>query len=46
MFRNLGLNSKTGGGASSKMQIDISILNNRKTDRGQGAVIDIESNDK
>ena len=44
--RNLGLNSKTGGGASSKMQIDISILNNRKPDRGQGAVIDIESNDK
>jgi len=44
--RNLGLNSKTGGGASSKMQIDISILNNRKTDRGEGSVIDIESNEK
>jgi hypothetical protein len=44
--RNLGLNSKTSGGSASKMQIDISILNNRKADRGGGAVIDIESNDK
>lgn len=44
--RNLGLNAKTGGGASSKMQIDISILNNKKADRGQGTVIDIEPNDK
>lgn len=44
--RNLGLNAKTGGGASSKMQIDISILNNKKADRGNGTVIDIESNDK
>jgi len=43
--RNLGLNSKTGGGASSKMQIDISILNNKKADRGGGTVIDIEPND-
>lgn len=34
--RNLGLNSK-GGGASS-MQIDISILNNTKADRGGGAI--------
>jgi len=44
--RNLGLNAKTGGGASSKMQIDISILNNKRADRGNGTVIDIESNDK
>jgi predicted transcriptional regulator len=35
--RNLGLNAKTGGG-SSKMQIDISILNNSKADKGGGAV--------
>lgn len=35
--RNLGLNSKNGGG-SSKMQIDISILNNTEADRGDGAV--------
>lgn len=35
--RNLGLNSKNGGG-SSKMQIDISILNNTEADRGNGAV--------
>ena len=35
--RNLGLNSKTGGG-SSKMQIDISILNNSKADKGGGAI--------
>ena len=34
--RNLGLNAKSGG--SSKMQIDISILNNTKADRGGGAV--------
>jgi len=43
--RNLGLNSKTGGGAASKMQIDISILNNKRADRGEGTIIDIESND-
>lgn len=35
--RNLGLNSKNGGG-TSKMQIDISILNNTEADRGNGAV--------
>ena len=35
--RNLGLNSKSGGGASS-MRIDISILNNSKTDRGNGTI--------
>ena len=35
--RNLGLNARTGGG-SSKMQIDISILNDAKADRGNGAV--------
>ena len=34
--RNLGLNGKTGSGG--KMQIDISILNNTKADRGEGAV--------
>ncbi len=33
--RNLGLNAKNGG---STMQIDISILNNTKADRGGGAV--------
>lgn len=41
--RNLGLNSKSG--SAGKMQIDISILNNTKADRGNGAVkpvIDIE----
>jgi len=41
--RNLGLNSKNG--SASKMQIDISILNNTKADRGGGAVkpiIDLE----
>jgi transposase-like protein len=43
--RNLGLNSKAPN-AASKMQIDISILNNRKADRGRGAIIDIEPNDK
>jgi hypothetical protein len=35
--RNLGLNSKNGGGASN-MRIDISILNNSKTDRGNGTI--------
>lgn len=35
--RNLGLNAKTGGG-NSKMQIDISILNNSKADKGGGAI--------
>ena len=35
--RNLGLNSKSGGG-TSKMHIDISILNNVKADRGDGSV--------
>jgi hypothetical protein len=35
--RNLGLNSKSGGGASN-MRIDISILNNSKTDRGNGTI--------
>jgi hypothetical protein len=35
--RNLGLNSKSGGG-QSKMHIDISILNNTKADRGDGSV--------
>ena len=35
--RNLGLNAKTAGG-SGKLQIDISILNNAKADRGNGAV--------
>jgi transposase-like protein len=35
--RNLGLNAKNGGG-TSKMQIDISILNNTEADRGGGAV--------
>jgi predicted outer membrane repeat protein len=33
----LGLNAKTGGG-SSKMQIDISVLNNSKADKGGGAI--------
>ena len=36
--RNLGLNAKSGGG-NSKMQIDISILNNSKADKGGGAII-------
>ena len=43
--RSLGLNSKIG--ASSKMQIDISILNNTKADRGGGSaqpIIDIKPN--
>ena len=44
--RNLGLNAKTGGGGSSQMRIDISILNNKKADRGNGAIIDVEANDK
>ncbi len=35
--RNLGLNARTAGG-SGKLQIDISILNNAKADRGDGAV--------
>lgn len=45
--RNLGLNSKSSGG-TSKMHIDISILNNSAADKGDGAVkrkskiIDIE----
>ena len=34
--RNLGLNSKNGSGGT--MQIDISILNNTKADRGEGSV--------
>ena len=43
--RSLGLNAKVGG--NSKMQIDISILNNAKADKGAGSVqpiIDIEPN--
>jgi IS30 family transposase len=36
--RNLGLNAKTGGGNSGKMQIDISVLNNSKADKGGGAI--------
>lgn len=35
--RNLGLNAKSSGG-NSKMQIDISILNNSKADKGGGAI--------
>jgi transposase-like protein len=35
--RNMGLNAKTAGGGG-KLQIDISILNNAKADRGKGAV--------
>tara|TARA_R100001244_G_scaffold132276_2_gene107856 strand:- start:28 stop:600 length:573 start_codon:yes stop_codon:yes gene_type:complete len=35
--RNLGLNARTGGG-TGKVQIDISILNDAKADRGKGAV--------
>jgi hypothetical protein len=35
--RNLGLNSKTGGG-NSKLSIDISILNNGAADKGNGTV--------
>ena len=51
--RNLGLNAKTGGG-QSRMQIDISILNNSKADKGNGSldklkdktIIDVEPNDE
>ena len=35
--RNLGLNNK-GGGGTGKMQIDISILNNARADKGRGAI--------
>lgn len=35
--RNMGLNSKTAGG-SGKLQIDISILNNARADKGRGAI--------
>jgi len=35
--RNLGLNAKTGGG-TSKLSIDISILNNGAADKGNGTV--------
>ena len=35
--RNMGLNAKSGGGAG-KMQIDISILNNARADKGRGAI--------
>ena len=38
--RNLGLDNR--GGGSGKVQIDISILNNTKADKGKGAV-DIDS---
>ena len=47
--RNMGLNAKSAGG-SGKLQIDISILNNARADKGKGAVhvkpnkiIDVES---
>ena len=50
--RNLGLNAKNGGG-TSRMQIDISILNHAKADRGEGTVrkmkpkiIDVETEDE
>tara|TARA_R100001440_G_scaffold868_1_gene2892 strand:- start:12224 stop:12850 length:627 start_codon:yes stop_codon:yes gene_type:complete len=50
--RNLGLNEKRGGG-TGKMQIDISILNNARADKGKGAVkinkediIDVEEQTK
>jgi hypothetical protein len=43
--RNLGLNAKSSGGAANKMQIDISILNNRKADTGKGTIIDVETDD-
>lgn len=50
--RNLGLNARNGGGAG-KVQIDISILNNTKADRGSGSlkatpskVIDIDPIDE
>ena len=45
--RSLGLNAKIGG--HSKMQIDISILNNPKINRSEDSpqpIIDIEPNDK
>ena len=35
--RNMGLNAKSGGGAG-KMQIDISILNNARADKGKGSI--------
>ena len=35
--RNMGLNAKTAGGGG-KLQIDISILNNAKADRGKGSI--------
>ena len=35
--RNMGLNAKTAGG-SGRLQIDISILNNARADKGKGAV--------
>ena len=35
--RNLGLNAKTGGG-TSKLSIDISILNNGAADKGNGTI--------
>tara|TARA_X000001382_G_scaffold31666_2_gene20584 strand:- start:5528 stop:6136 length:609 start_codon:yes stop_codon:yes gene_type:complete len=35
--RNMGLNAKNAGGAG-KLQIDISILNDTKADRGNGAI--------
>jgi len=35
--RNMGLNAKTAGGGG-RLQIDISILNNAKADRGKGSV--------
>lgn len=35
--RNLGLNARNGGGAG-KVQIDISILNNTKADKGGGSI--------
>ena len=51
--RNLGLNAKTGGGGR-RMQIDISILNNSKADKGDGSldklkdktIIDVDTNDE
>ena len=43
--RNLGLNAKSSGGAANKMQIDISILNNKKADTGKGTIIDVETDD-
>ena len=50
--RNLGLNAKTGGGGS-RIQIDISILNNSKADKGDGSldkmkgktIIDVDSDE-